>query len=337
MFIPIPGARPNRLILFLMFFVAPAEDVSKLGRKYLPPGTLWEIFQFYTGWCSAHNVQEQASHQVWIRCLFHGWWCAVFLMLLNLDAVWMSVFLDWGMVHLCGGGARSGHWSWSSEIRAASVNVMCVRNWRPSYLDAIQKIFMFLVIQTFSFVWCNWTCFLFLSAIHRKFRCHEIHEWGVKVPRQKPAHGCASWCSATVPPTPCCPIRRPLCFLESERYISWANVQDLHYHDWRCRSGYLVFASDLHAFSHAGQWGQNRLQFAKPIRSEKLTRKHLCYMGYCVFHFSKVVLQGLMLRQNTKFHVILLSDHAIGQARFNVPDWNCTGHGASATHYSWQS
>ena len=40
------------------------EDVSKLGRKYLPPGTLYEVYQFYLGWCSAHGVMEQASHLV---------------------------------------------------------------------------------------------------------------------------------------------------------------------------------------------------------------------------------------------------------------------------------
>lgn len=40
------------------------QDVSKLTRKYLPPGTVNEVHQFYCGWCSAHGITTQASHLV---------------------------------------------------------------------------------------------------------------------------------------------------------------------------------------------------------------------------------------------------------------------------------
>ena len=38
-----------------------AKDLSALSRKYLPPGTVFETFQFYSGWCAAHNIEKQAS------------------------------------------------------------------------------------------------------------------------------------------------------------------------------------------------------------------------------------------------------------------------------------
>ncbi|CAK9067404.1 Uncharacterized protein SCF082_LOCUS34123 [Durusdinium trenchii] len=37
-----------------------SNDLSSLVRKYLPPGTIFEMFQFYIGWCSAHNIRAQA-------------------------------------------------------------------------------------------------------------------------------------------------------------------------------------------------------------------------------------------------------------------------------------
>lgn len=40
------------------------KDLSGLVRKYLPPGTIYETYQFYCGWCSAHSVEHQASCHV---------------------------------------------------------------------------------------------------------------------------------------------------------------------------------------------------------------------------------------------------------------------------------
>ena len=40
----------------------PNEDVSTLVRKYLPPGTIFEMYQFYVGWCDAHHIEKKASH-----------------------------------------------------------------------------------------------------------------------------------------------------------------------------------------------------------------------------------------------------------------------------------
>ena len=37
------------------------EDVGKLVRKYLPPGTVWDLYQFYAAWCGAHSIPSQAS------------------------------------------------------------------------------------------------------------------------------------------------------------------------------------------------------------------------------------------------------------------------------------
>lgn len=37
------------------------QDLSRLSRKYLPPGNIYEMYQFYCGWCSAHGIEQQAS------------------------------------------------------------------------------------------------------------------------------------------------------------------------------------------------------------------------------------------------------------------------------------
>ena len=36
------------------------KDLSNMARKYLPAGTLFELFQFYLGWCSAHEIEQKA-------------------------------------------------------------------------------------------------------------------------------------------------------------------------------------------------------------------------------------------------------------------------------------
>ena len=38
------------------------QDVKNLVRKYLPAGTVFELHQFYVGWCDAHQVEHKASH-----------------------------------------------------------------------------------------------------------------------------------------------------------------------------------------------------------------------------------------------------------------------------------
>lgn len=38
-----------------------AEDLTGLVRKYLPPGNVFEVFQFYSSWCTAHVVEPVAS------------------------------------------------------------------------------------------------------------------------------------------------------------------------------------------------------------------------------------------------------------------------------------
>lgn len=40
------------------------KDVSGLVRKYLPPGSCFETYQFYCGWCAAHGIEKAASHLV---------------------------------------------------------------------------------------------------------------------------------------------------------------------------------------------------------------------------------------------------------------------------------
>ena len=32
-----------------------------MARKHLAPGTVFDIFQFYSGWCSVHGIEHQAS------------------------------------------------------------------------------------------------------------------------------------------------------------------------------------------------------------------------------------------------------------------------------------
>lgn len=46
------------------------EDLTGLVRKYLPPGTIYDTYQFYCGWCSAHSIEHQAGHQVKIIFVF---------------------------------------------------------------------------------------------------------------------------------------------------------------------------------------------------------------------------------------------------------------------------
>lgn len=38
------------------------QDVSTLVRKYLPPGAVFEMYQFYVGWCDAHQIEKKASN-----------------------------------------------------------------------------------------------------------------------------------------------------------------------------------------------------------------------------------------------------------------------------------
>ena len=47
-----------------------------MTRKYLPPGTLYELYQYYISWCSTHNILEKAS------CL-SGFWQCVFCLLVG--------------------------------------------------------------------------------------------------------------------------------------------------------------------------------------------------------------------------------------------------------------
>ena len=149
------------------------------------------------------------------------WW-----ILMNVIGPSLALVFFWGMAHLCGGGARSGHWSWSSEIRAVSVNAMCVRNWKPSYFDVLNKFSRFLLVQTSSFDWCVVTVHDVSDSVcdSLSFLCGEMREWGVKVSRQRPAHGYQAGCTTIVPEAPRWPIRRQVRVLEYQGHISWANV-----------------------------------------------------------------------------------------------------------------
>lgn len=54
-----------------------SEDISQLVRKYLPPGTIFEMYQFYVGWCDAHHIERKASQpeHVYFRTFFLGTCC----------------------------------------------------------------------------------------------------------------------------------------------------------------------------------------------------------------------------------------------------------------------
>ena len=108
--------------------VEQTQDLSGMVRKYLPPGTLYELFQFYSGWCDAHNVQDKAS------CLgpfleinpFVFPCCPLFLLfsLFFYGGTWLGQ----GMLPSCGGGTPNGHSFSSSAIAACFHSAMCVRN-----------------------------------------------------------------------------------------------------------------------------------------------------------------------------------------------------------------
>ena len=51
-------------VFFLCILSRTTEDLTGLVRKYLPPGTIYDTYQFYCGWCAAHSIQHQAGHQV---------------------------------------------------------------------------------------------------------------------------------------------------------------------------------------------------------------------------------------------------------------------------------
>ncbi len=94
------------------------KDVSKLTRKYLPPGTLWDIYQYYTGWCTAHGVTGQASY----LCVYYATYVSMspsnFMFCghqirgttsLKLMFYHVQVAVQ-GMGHLFAIGIRSGPW-----------------------------------------------------------------------------------------------------------------------------------------------------------------------------------------------------------------------------------
>lgn len=110
------------------------KDLSNMARKYLPAGTLFELFQFYLGWCSAHEIEQKAS---WFGLELEQ----VFALLWPFaEASNMKACLTLGMLRFYGAGTQSGHWSWSSEPVQSSHNVMSVRSWRTSSLNPFSTI-----------------------------------------------------------------------------------------------------------------------------------------------------------------------------------------------------
>lgn len=43
------------------------KDMKCLVRKYLPPGNVYELYQFYCSWCDAHSVDACASNLATIQ------------------------------------------------------------------------------------------------------------------------------------------------------------------------------------------------------------------------------------------------------------------------------
>ena len=133
----------------------PTEGLSKLTRKYLPPGTLWEVYQFYCGWCSAHSVSGQASqpHQLWTKSFCHQLSIVIYFFGMYMCSdVLLNVQSKLGMEHLFGNGTKSGLWYWNFGTRTASRNAMCAKNWKSSCQDKPSCHFVLL---------CAPCCFVF--------------------------------------------------------------------------------------------------------------------------------------------------------------------------------
>lgn len=69
------------------------KDVSGLVRKYLPPGTYFETYQFYCGWCAAH-IASQLGQILLVILVWHiyvfvcRWTTLIANSLLDLWQVW---------------------------------------------------------------------------------------------------------------------------------------------------------------------------------------------------------------------------------------------------------
>lgn len=61
----------KRMQYYLTFLIV--KDLSALVRKYLPPGTIFETYQFYLGWCDAHDVNSKASYCTFLRHWNRKW------------------------------------------------------------------------------------------------------------------------------------------------------------------------------------------------------------------------------------------------------------------------
>ena len=124
------------------------EDLTGLVRKYLPPGTIYDTYQFYCGWCSAHSIEHQAGHHVNIF-----FWGGVGYFLLVANA-WkhthMNIYIHKisiyyvenarqslscaGMGRFWNGGTQNGQVSSSSELPASFPNVTSAKNSKHSFL-----------------------------------------------------------------------------------------------------------------------------------------------------------------------------------------------------------
>lgn len=80
-------------------------------RKYLPPGTLYELFQFYSGWCATHNVQDKASWlEFHLSKMLNHFLELGFDFFLNIwDHSMGGIWLGKGMLPSCVGGMLNGH------------------------------------------------------------------------------------------------------------------------------------------------------------------------------------------------------------------------------------
>ncbi len=212
---------PDQIIRFLSI-----EDVSCLVRKYLPPGTIYDTYQFYCGWCAAHSVDHQASSPSLIVCsqsveiFVLGPKCWILVWFSMAQKVWdFPQEVAWKVVF---GPEVPGPISLQP--------VWCLpRTEEPATclgLGSIDNALRYL------FWGVRW-----LSSLKCPLIWSLLLLWSTQIPEQRDTNGRSSWCIKTVPSPPDGPIFRQMRVLESSWHIRTHTVKDLRLHDGWGRSG----------------------------------------------------------------------------------------------------
>ena len=110
------------------------QDVSHLVRKYMPPGSVADLYNQFRGWCELHKLNGCSN----LSC--------------NIEPCWFHVTTNkqqhqqqcccsiWGIPLSTIIGLTSGIKCCTSEISPRSLNVMFARSWRISLLSAYHTI-----------------------------------------------------------------------------------------------------------------------------------------------------------------------------------------------------